>query len=177
MHQRGFANIALVVLGIIFTGVVGYFGLAPKSGMSPSATQALQSEKEVNQQASPPPSATQELGKRFAGGSSSMENQTGGPRIQSLTPKSGHVGDLVTIHGSGFTPTQNVVKFGFGYTSYLNSPDGVTLKFYVPSSQDECHPSGTPCYEKKNIPVTAGEYSVTVTNPNGMSNSVTFMVE
>ena len=157
MHPRGFANIALIVLGIIITGGAGYFGLTLKSGMSSSATQ--------------------DSGKGVGGGPSSTENQKGGPRIQRLTPKSGHVGDLVTIHGSGFTPIQNVVKFGFGYTSYLNSPDGVTLKFIIPSSQDECHPSGTPCNDKMNIPVTAGEYSVTVTNPNGMSNSVTFMVE
>ena len=98
------------------------------------------------------------------------------PHIHSLTPDSGSVGTIVTIKGYDFSPSYNIVKFGLGYTRYLSSPDGFSLEFSVPSFQDECHPSGYPCYEKRNFPVTPGEYSVTVSNPNGTSNTVIFVV-
>lgn len=96
--------------------------------------------------------------------------------VKTLYPSSGPIGTMVVISGSGFTPNQNVVKFGSDYSEYLDSPDGVTLKFIVPSEADECHPSGNPCYEKMNKPITPGQYSLVVMNYNGISNAVTFDV-
>ena len=57
------------------------------------------------------------------------------------------------------------------------SADGPTLTFVVPAEQDECHPSGNPCLEIRNIPVTVGVYDVYVINANGTSNKLKFTVQ
>ena len=54
--------------------------------------------------------------------------------ISYLSPSSGAVGTFVTVFGNGFTPTGNTVRFGNGIIANLNSTDGRTVSFTVPST-------------------------------------------
>jgi len=91
------------------------------------------------------------------------------PTISSLRPSSGPPGTLITVTGSGFTPTSggvmytpgavdnsgNTVQLGADISlKNLNSVDGVTVQFQLP----------------RNVP--PGMYSVTIVNENGTSNTV-----
>jgi len=89
------------------------------------------------------------------------------PYINYLNPTSGAVGSMVTIHGSGFSPTGNTVRFGGGVVTGVSSFDGRTITFMVPSQL-----SGPSSQF-----VTVGTYNVSVSNFAGYtSNSVTFSV-
>jgi uncharacterized protein YukE len=101
--------------------------------------------------------------------------------VSNLQPSSGLVGAQVTIVGSGFTQTGNKVRFGNTNSeqnpSYnLNSYDGRTITFTVPSSNYfACLYSYPSCYIAQ-VLVQAGTYPVSVTNANGTSNSVNFTI-
>lgn len=89
------------------------------------------------------------------------------PTVSYLSPSSGAVGTSVTVFGSGFTSTNNSVRFGTGVIASLNSIDGTTLSFTVPSSL-----SG---YGTQNMGL--GSYPVSVTNGSGYTtNQVSFTV-
>lgn len=89
------------------------------------------------------------------------------PYINYVNPTSGAVGSTVTIYGSGFSPTGNTVRFGGGVITGLNSADGRTITFMVPSQL-----SGPSSQF-----VTVGTYNVSVSNFAGYtSNSVPFSV-
>ena len=110
--------------------------------------------------------------------------------ITSLTPSSGSAGTEVVITGSGFTTTGNMVSFDArgiepagqmpvepSVIPNLPSIDGRTIVFTVLSIwRPACSysPPG-PC-PIANIPTAPGTYAVTVTNSNGVSNSVSFVV-
>ena len=103
------------------------------------------------------------------------------PAISSLSPTSGPIGTTVTITGSGFTPTGNKVKFGNSGSennpSYsLNSPDGKTLVFTVPSTNYyACLYTQPVCYVVQ-VLISPGAYAVSVINGNGQSNEASFKV-
>lgn len=100
----------------------------------------------------------------------------GTPTISQLVPDTGTVGSEVTIHGSGFDPTGNVVKFGAGYISNLAS-DGTSTRFTVPDGLDLCNPNTEgPCPGGANPQVNPGSYLVGVISRGGTSNSMTFTV-
>lgn len=94
--------------------------------------------------------------------------------ITSLQPTSGLVGTSVTITGSGFTATNNSVKFGGGYLNGISS-NGTAVTFTVPDGLTPCPPGGTVCAQSF-MQVTPGVYSVSVINANGTSNIVNFAV-
>jgi hypothetical protein len=107
--------------------------------------------------------------------------------IASLTPSSGSIGTNVVIHGSGFTPDGNTVSFAARESGQmpgepsvipnLASADGRTITFTVLSVwRPACSysPPG-PC-PFANIPTAPGTYAVSVTNSNGTSNAVNFVV-
>jgi hypothetical protein len=86
---------------------------------------------------------------------------------QYLSPQQGGVGTAVTVYGTGFTTTGNTVHFGSGIMSDLNSPDGRSVSFIVPS---QLTGFGTQ-------PLTLGTYGVSVTNNIGLSsNTIPFTV-
>lgn len=94
-------------------------------------------------------------------------NPTGPISITYLSPNSGGVGNTVTVFGNGFTTTNNTVRFGNGIITNLNSYDGRSLSFTVPSTL-----SG---YGYQ--PIGLGSYDVSVTNSYGaVSNTVPFTV-
>ncbi len=89
------------------------------------------------------------------------------PYITYLSPASGAVGSMVTVYGSGFSPTGNTVHFGSGVITGVGSSDGRTLSFIVPSQL-----SG---YSSQFV--TVGTYNVSVSSMNGQtSNAVSFNV-
>ncbi|TSC78374.1 MAG: hypothetical protein G01um101429_834, partial [Parcubacteria group bacterium Gr01-1014_29] len=84
------------------------------------------------------------------------------PVVTSLLPSKGPVGTTVTINGSAFTATGNSVNFaGVNAAANLSSADGKTLVFSVPT--------GTTCQIGETCPVS-------VTNANGASNEVSFLM-
>jgi hypothetical protein len=98
------------------------------------------------------------------------------PTITSLTPVSGPVGTTVTVTGSNFAPTGNIINFGIGALPGYSSSDGKTLQFNVPStlSQNCATTVGAAC--PNFIQMVNGTYNVWVTNANGTSNAKTFTV-
>ncbi len=103
------------------------------------------------------------------------------PHIKSLQPSSGLVGISVTISGSGFRPTGNKIKFGDqgsenNPTYSLNSTDGTTIIFTVPSGNYmSCWNSTPACYTPV-LMTQPGIYQVSVINVNGTSNELPFTV-
>jgi hypothetical protein len=105
------------------------------------------------------------------GGTQSCLAQPEPPHLMSLAPALGPAGPAyplrVTINGTGFMRTGNVVEFGPVKIPDVASPDGARIIFAVPkliSSRGEAPPAV----------LTAGEYSVTVTTSLGRSNSLNF---
>lgn len=87
--------------------------------------------------------------------------------IQYLSPTSGAVGSSVTIYGTGFSSTNNTVRFGQGIIAGISSFDGRSLTFTVPS-QLTGYASQT---------VMLATYNVSVQNSAGFtSNSIPFTV-
>ncbi len=76
----------------------------------------------------------------------------------------------VTVHGLRFASTDNVVTFGNVAIPNLPSSDGGTrITFFVPKetqSRGEVPP----------FVLQPGEYPVTVTTPNGVSNAAVFVL-
>src|SRR3989344_6760905 len=85
----------------------------------------------------------------------------------SINPASGAIGTSVTVYGGSFSRTNNTVHFGNGIIANLNSFDGTSLSFTVPSTI-----SG---YGYQ--PIGLGTYNVSVTNAAGQtSNAVPFTI-
>lgn len=90
-----------------------------------------------------------------------------------LTPSSGPVGTVVTIHASGFAPTGNTITFNGMVApsmSNVSSPDGKTLTFTAPSSLGpNCKPDqACPMYL---ILVSDSSYQVNVIT-NGVTQDI-----
>jgi peptidoglycan hydrolase-like protein with peptidoglycan-binding domain len=91
----------------------------------------------------------------------------GMPTIEYLLPASGAVGGTVAVYGSGFTPTGNTVRFGAGIITGLNSSDGRSLSFVVPTQLTG--------YATEQVAI--GTYSVSVSNSAGLtSNAMAYNV-
>ena len=103
------------------------------------------------------------------------------PVIKSIQPTSGKVGSQVTIVGGNFTAKNNKVKFGNlgseGNPRYsLDSSDGKTIIFTVPSSNYlSCWYTKPACLAPATL-TQPGVYQVSVSNVNGVSNSMPFVV-
>jgi hypothetical protein len=98
------------------------------------------------------------------------------PVISNLSPVSGPIGTQVSITGSGFTATGNSIGLkGYTAASNLTSSDGKSLQFTIPATLAPNCSSGVACPQFI-LQVTAGDYSVTVINANGISNLQTFTV-
>ena len=95
-----------------------------------------------------------------------------GPVISEITPSDGIAGTAypirATIYGIGFAQTGNIVTFGNIRMSDLPSnTNGSIIVFQVPKEQPATS-------EVPPFVLQPGRYRVTVTTPEGTSNSVTF---
>ncbi len=100
------------------------------------------------------------------------------PTMTSLSPSSGPVGTSVTLTGSGFSTTGNIVSFGNGIINNVPSTnDGKNILFNVPEYQrQECSYSNPPCLQAFFLN-TQGVYAVSVRNSSGItSNSQNFTI-
>lgn len=96
--------------------------------------------------------------------------------ISSMTPSSGPVGTSVTVYGSGFSSTGNTVNFDGGAIMNLQSFNGASITFSVPDSlTPACYYSTPRCLIATRM-TEPGNYSVSVSNSNGTSNSIIFTV-
>ncbi len=84
--------------------------------------------------------------------------QTSGPHISFLSSFSGSAGSQLIIRGTGFTSTGNTVNFDVGGPSGISSFNGISLTVNVPN------------------PLPMGVRAVSVSNANGISNPITFVV-
>lgn len=101
------------------------------------------------------------------------------PSFVLLSPASGPVGTSITLTGTGFTSTGNIVLFGSGAIPNLTSSDGKTITFVLPTSLNyACYYSVPRCLMMlmPTFSVNAGTYQVSVKNANGTSNQITFTV-
>lgn len=69
-------------------------------------------------------------------------------------------GDVITVRGSGFTPTGNAVEIGSAVVGNLSSLDGKTIRFQAPAPAGESFIRGVRIYW------------ASVSNANGRSNSI-----
>jgi hypothetical protein len=97
------------------------------------------------------------------------------PHIDSLVPtraKAAGVGALlpITIHGSGFHPDGNVVLFAGAEIADLQSADGTSLRFALPSSLPATG-------EVPPRMIGAGRYEIRVRTSTGTSNPMEFTLE
>ena len=89
----------------------------------------------------------------------------------------GPVGTSVTITGTGFTSTGNTIHFGPGAIQNVSSTNGTTLTFTVPSTlTGGCSAGSGMACAMYIATISPGTYSVSVTNANGTSNTVTYVV-
>jgi peptidoglycan hydrolase-like protein with peptidoglycan-binding domain len=94
------------------------------------------------------------------------------PVITSISPLSGPYGTVVTVYGSGFSRYDNSISYA-GRTSIVNgveSVNGSSLQFTIPATP--CS-SGMMCAQ---VVMQPGTYPVSVSNQNGTSNSLNFML-
>lgn len=71
-------------------------------------------------------------------------------------------GDRITLRGSGFTPSRNVVRIGSSVVYDISSPDGKSLTFEAPP------PPGNSRLR------TVYTFDLSVSNSNGQSNTISF---
>jgi hypothetical protein len=99
--------------------------------------------------------------------------------LSKISPSAGPVGTTVQVTGSGFSRTGNVVKFGVGYVSNLDSPDGRTLRFVVPEHHEVCPPPDLeltlPCAEM-HPRVMPGDHPVSLVSSSQTSRQLAFTV-
>jgi hypothetical protein len=99
------------------------------------------------------------------------------PQISYLSPSSGVVGTEVTINGTGLSGT--AIYFG-GYpvstSSRFSRDDEAHTTFIVPSSLSNCSSTIQKMCNQVAYLVQAGKYEVYVSNSNGTSSSMTFVV-
>ncbi|HEY5379154.1 MAG TPA: IPT/TIG domain-containing protein, partial [Pseudolabrys sp.] len=106
------------------------------------------------------------------------------PKLINIVPDSSPIGIQVTIHGTGFTATDNTILFGDGSHAYPSgsvhpkhtSSNGTEISFTIPAHFiPACAYSRAPC-PFATIPVTPGIYGVAIANANGQSNTQNFTV-
>lgn len=106
----------------------------------------------------------------------SSSSSGGQPTLTGLSPVFGRVGTLISIQGSGFTPSGNTVHFGVGGAlSLASANNGTIIYFTIPSVVSPCDLLGPGCAAPSSF-VTPGTYSVFVTNGFGQTSVMNFTV-
>ena len=71
-------------------------------------------------------------------------------------------GDRIVVRGEGFTSSRNTVQIGSSLVADLSSPDGKTITFQAPAATGSSFMPGIRIYK------------LSVSNANGLSNSISF---
>lgn len=102
------------------------------------------------------------------------------PTITSIVPSEATIGTQVTVTGTGFAVTDNLVQIGQYYAGKADSSTGTSLTFTVPQwFGPECSFISTPGLSCASIAVPAnpGEYPLTIKTPVGTTTtSLTFKI-
>lgn len=107
----------------------------------------------------------------------SVVSASGALSLSSLSPTFGRVGTQVVITGGGFNALDNTVHFGVGGTLHVPSFNGGTTIYYtIPYAVSACDLIGASCAAPTSQ-VTPGSYSISVSNANGTSNTMSFQVQ
>lgn len=99
------------------------------------------------------------------------------PLLDALSTGYGSIGTFMTVYGSGFSATGNLVYFDdYGAMMNVNSYDGHTLYFVVPQYiGPACNPNAA-CPQYGQF-LRSGAYQISVSNGFIRSNSVGFIVQ
>lgn len=103
------------------------------------------------------------------------------PAVTSLEPSSGPVGTIITIRGSGFSPTGNTIHFDRGGKINLPSTNnGTVIQYQIPSGVSICDlvdPASQVLCKGPTLIIVPGTYQMSVTNAQGRdSNTLPFTV-
>ncbi len=152
--------------GYLSVSATGYFG-----PMTLRAVQKFQSENGLFSAGYVGPLTRAKISSLSCG-----DIQTSLPVVYSVSPSSGLVGSQVTINGSNFT-SDTKVSFASGYASSIFVSSN-KITFTVPSEiAPSCYYSTPRCYlfvaARQVVP---GDYTISVENSNGISNSINFTV-
>lgn len=123
-------------------------------------------------------SVTNASGKTASSNLVILSSRSAYPTITAASPNIASVGQTITVSGSGFTLTGNQVHLGVGGVTITSERRvlGTSLTFQIPSSINSCDFSSSSSCAGKTYPVTAGTYSLYITNTNGQTNSVNLIV-
>jgi IPT/TIG domain-containing protein len=97
------------------------------------------------------------------------------PVITAAQPLSGPVGTRVTITGTGFSPTANTINFGVSAFPNVPGTNG-SIVFFIPMQTNPPCRNATPPCEIATALITPGDYALSVSTLQGMSNAMTFTV-
>jgi len=95
-----------------------------------------------------------------------------------LSPQSGRAQTVIAIVGTGFSTSDNIVRFGVGGTQHVSSVGGTTIYFQVPQYVSPCDvlAAGSVCAQYLQQ-VSPGTYPISVSNTSGQTSGIlTFTV-
>ncbi len=152
--------------------VSGYFG-----GLTEKAVQRWQAKNRVVSSGSPATTGYGIVGpKTRAAVNAAMAKATAAPTIIKATATSSPIGKSITLTGTGFLPTGNIIRLGDGIIRNIDSKDTKTITFLVPQFVDApCSLQTPPCPDSASV-VTPGRYTLFAANRNGTSNGLVFTV-
>ncbi len=99
------------------------------------------------------------------------------PQVVDIVPQNGIVGNLITIKGTGFNTSNFVLFNNMVVAGPVVSTDGVTITFTIPNQLSKpCTLTNitTACYNGNVSLLLNNNYSITVENSNGTSDSKVF---
>jgi hypothetical protein len=97
------------------------------------------------------------------------------PVISEINPAYGNVGDLFTVYGQGFNASSEVYVDNRLISNSAISGDKSSISFIIPSVLNgACSPDSV-C-STADIPVTSSQYTVNISNQNGVSSAYTFAI-
>jgi peptidoglycan hydrolase-like protein with peptidoglycan-binding domain len=100
---------------------------------------------------------------------------SGQTALNSLSPTQGQKGTLIVLTGSGFSATDNTVRFGIGGSRNIPSVGGTVIYYTVPHYVSVCDLIVGPCASPV-TQITNGTYPVYVTNSSGTTQTHNFSV-
>lgn len=113
--------------------------------------------------------------------SSAQTSTLTAPIITSLSPHFGKIGTNVTINGTGFLPTGNIIEFDGKIGAVIKTATPTRITFEIPAKvRDNCDTATSTPNETCNPGlrnVIAGTALITVKNANGESDTLSFIVE